>query len=153
MGKRIVEEIKIYWGKGGKGVGEWVEKGWKLIEKNELEMYEKERRGFVGVGGEMEKERKEVEGLCMVMSEFIRGEKEIEVGGGEVMGKGGEEKVGGEMKGEEEGKDVEMVEEEKKGLGKEMKVVEEYKEKGEGEVWGVGEEEKRIGKMKVNREV
>ena len=69
--KNILEEIKIYCRKAGKPVGEWVETAWKFIEKNDFDIYDKETTPFLPVPPDIEKERNQVEALCMLMSEFI----------------------------------------------------------------------------------
>lgn len=69
--KNILEKIKIYCRKAGKPVGEWVETAWKFIEKNDFDIYDKETTPFLPVPPDIEKERNQVEALCMLMSEFI----------------------------------------------------------------------------------
>jgi hypothetical protein len=77
--KNILEEIKIYCRKAGKPVGEWVETAWKFIEKNDFDIYDKETTPFLPVPPDIEKERNQVEALCMLMSEFITAQKQIQL--------------------------------------------------------------------------
>lgn len=64
--KNILEEIKIYCRKAGKPVGEWVETAWKFIEKNDFDIYDKETTPFLPVPPDIEKERNQVEALCII---------------------------------------------------------------------------------------
>ena len=96
--KNILEEIKIYCRKAGKPVGEWVETAWKFIEKNDFDIYDKETTPFLPVPPDIEKERNQVEALCMLMSEFITAQKQIQLPAPELIAKTAEEKVRAEMK-------------------------------------------------------
>ena len=100
--KNILEEIKIYCRKAGKPVGEWVETAWKFIEKNDFDIYDKETTPFLPVPPDIEKERNQVEALCMLMSEFITAQKQIQLPAPELIAKAAEEKVRAEMKTEEQ---------------------------------------------------
>lgn len=102
--KNILEEIKIYCRKAGKPVGEWVETAWKFIEKNDFDIYDKETTPFLPVPPDIEKERNQVEALCMLMSEFITAQKQIQLPAPELIAKAAEEKVRAEMKAEEQAK-------------------------------------------------
>ena len=102
--KNILEEIKIYCRKAGKPVGEWVETAWKFIEKNDFDIYDKETTPFLPVPPDIEKERNQVEALCMLMSEFITAQKQIQLLAPELIAKTAEEKVRAEMKSEEQTK-------------------------------------------------
>lgn len=95
--KNILEEIKIYCRKAGKPVGEWVETAWKFIEKNDFDIYDKETTPFLPVPPDIEKERNQVEALCMLMSEFITAQKQIQLLAPELIAKTAEEKVRAEM--------------------------------------------------------
>lgn len=99
--KNILEEIKIYCLKAGKPVGEWAETAWKFIEKNDFDIYDKETTPFLPVSPDIEKERNQVEALCMLMSEFITAQKQIQFPAPELIAKAAEEKVRAEMKAEE----------------------------------------------------
>lgn len=69
--KNILEEIKIYCRKAGKPVGEWVETAWKFIEKNDFDIYDKETTPFLPVPPDIEKERNQVEALCITTQKLI----------------------------------------------------------------------------------
>ena len=109
--KNILEEIKIYCRKAGKPVGEWVETAWKFIEKNDFDIYDKETTPFLPVPPDIEKERNQVEALCMLMSEFITAQKQIQLPAPELIAKAAEEKVRAEMKTEDQGKELQVLEE------------------------------------------
>lgn len=136
--KNILEEIKIYCRKAGKPVGEWVETAWKFIEKNDFDIYDKETTPFLPVPPDIEKERNQVEALCMLMSEFITAQKQIQLPAPELIAKAAEEKVRAEMKTEEQ--------------AKELQVLQEYKEKAHRELCRVRDEQKTFGKIKVKTE-
>lgn len=107
--KSILEEIKIYCRKAGKPVGEWVETAWKFIEKNDFDIYDKETTPFLPVPPDIEKERNQVEALCMLMSEFITAQKQIQLPAPELIAKAAEEKVRAEMKAEEQAKELQVL--------------------------------------------
>ena len=148
--KNILEEIKIYCRKAGKPVGEWVETAWKFIEKNDFDIYDKETTPFLPVPPDIEKERNQVEALCMLMSEFITAQKQIQLPAPELIAKTAEEKVRAEMKSEEQAKELKVLQEENDRLRNEIKVLQEYKEKAYRELCRVRDEQKTIGKIKVN---
>lgn len=89
--KNILEEIKIYCRKAGKPVGEWVETAWKFIEKNDFDIYDKETTPFLPVPPDIEKKRNQVEALCMLMSEFITAQKQIQLPAPELIAKTAED--------------------------------------------------------------
>ena len=145
--KSILEEIKIYCRKAGKPVGEWVETAWKFIEKNDFDIYDKETTPFLPVPPDIEKERNQVEALCMLMSEFITAQKQIQLPAPELIAKAAEGKV------EEQAKDLQILQEENNRLRNEIKVLQEYKEKAHRELCRVRDEQRTIGKIKVNTEL
>ena len=145
--KNILEEIKIYCRKAGKPVGEWVETAWKFIEKNDFDIYDKETTPFLPVPPDIEKERNQVEALCMLMSEFITAQKQIQLPAPELIAKTAEEKVRAEMKSEEQAKELKVLQEENDRLRNEIKVLQEYKEKAYRELCRVRDEQKTIGKI------
>lgn len=147
--KSILEEIKIYCRKAGKPVGEWVETAWKFIEKNDFDIYDKETTPFLPVPPDIEKERNQVEALCMLMSEFITAQKQIQLPAPELIAKAAEEKVRAEMKTEEQAKELQVLQEENNRLRNEIKVLQEYKEKAHRELCRVRDEQKTFGKIKV----
>lgn len=144
--KNILEEIKIYCRKAGKPVGEWVETAWKFIEKNDFDIYDKETTPFLPVPPDIEKERNQVEALCMLMSEFITAQKQIQLLAPELIAKTAEEKVRAEMKSEEQTKELKVLQEENDRLRNEIKVLQEYKEKAYRELCRVRDEQKTFGK-------
>lgn len=150
--KNILEEIKIYCRKAGKPVGEWVETAWKFIEKNDFDIYDKETTPFLPVPPDIEKERNQVEALCMLMSEFITAQKQIQLPAPELIAKAAEEKVRAEMKAEEQAKDLQILQEENNRLRNEIKLLQEYKEKAHRELCRVRDEQKTFGKIKVKTE-
>ena len=148
--KNILEKIKIYCRKAGKPVGEWVETAWNFIEKNDFDIYDKETTPFLPVPPDIEKERNRVEALCMLMSEFIKAQKKIQLPAPEIIAKVAEEKVRAEMRAEEQAKSLLVLQEENNRLRNEIKVLQEYKEKAHRELCRVRDEQKTIGKIKVN---
>jgi hypothetical protein len=40
--KNVLEDIKIYCRKAGQPVGEWVEKAWNFLQKNDFDIYDTE---------------------------------------------------------------------------------------------------------------
>ena len=119
--KNILEEIKIYCRKAGKPVGEWAETAWKFIKKNDFDIYDKETTPFLPVPPDIEKERNQVEALCMLMSEFITAQKQIQLPAPELIAKAAEEKVRAEMKSEEQAKELQVLQEENDRLRNEIK--------------------------------
>lgn len=77
--KNILEDIKIYCRKAGQPVGEWVEKVWRFLQKNDFDIYDTEATPFLPVPAEVEKERNQVDALCKLMSEFIISQKQAQL--------------------------------------------------------------------------
>lgn len=150
--KNILEEIKIYCRKAGKPVGEWVETAWRFIEKNDFDIYDKEATPFLPVPPDIEKERNQVEALCMLMSEFITTQKQIQLPDPELITKAAEEKVRAEMKSEEQAKNLRLLQEENDRLHDEIKVLQEYKEKAHRELCRIRDEQPFLGKTQVRTE-
>ena len=151
--KNILEEIKIYCRKAGKPVGEWVETAWKFIEKNDFDIYDKETTPFLPVPPDIEKERNQVEALCMLMSEFITAQKHIQLPAPELIVQAAEAKAKAESLAAERAKELQFLQEENNRLRNEIKVLQEYKEKAHRELCRVRDEQKTIGKIKVNTEL
>lgn len=40
--KNVLEDIKIYCRKAGQPVGEWVERAWRFLQKNDFDIYDTE---------------------------------------------------------------------------------------------------------------
>jgi hypothetical protein len=150
--KNILEEIKIYCRKAGRPVGEWVETAWKFIEKNDFNIYDKEATPFLPVHPDIEKERNQVEALCMLMSEFITAQKQIQLPAPELISKAAEEKVRAEMRSEEQAKNILLLQEENNRLRNEIKALQEYKEKAHRELCRVRDEQPFLGKTQVKTE-
>ena len=55
--KNVLEDIKIYCRKAGQPVGEWVEKAWNFLQKNDFDIYDTEVTPFLPVPAEVERER------------------------------------------------------------------------------------------------
>ena len=108
---------------------------------------------FLPVPPDIEKERNQVEALCMLMSEFITAQKQIQLPAPELIAKAAEEKVRAEMKAEEQAKELQVLQVENNRLRNEIKVLQEYKEKAHRELCRVRDEQKIIGKIKVNTEL
>ena len=151
--KNILEEIKIYCRKAGKPVGEWVETAWKFIEKNDFDIYDKETTPFLPVPPDIEKERNQVEALCMLMSEFITAQKHIQLPAPELIVQAAEAKAKAESLAAERAKELQFLQEENNRLRNEIKALQEYKEKAHRELCRVRDEQKTIGKIKVNTEL
>ena len=77
--KNVLEDIKIYCRKAGQPVGEWVEKTWSFLQKNDFDIYDTEATPFLPVPAEVEKERSQVDALCKLMSEFILSQKQVQL--------------------------------------------------------------------------
>ena len=77
--KNVLEDIKIYCRKAGQPVGEWVEKAWRFLQKNDFDIYDTEATPFLPVPAEVEKERSQVDALCKLMSEFIISQKQAQL--------------------------------------------------------------------------
>ena len=69
--KNVLEDIKIYCRKAGQPVGEWVERAWRFLQKNDFDIYDTEVTPSLPVPAEVERERNQVDVLCKLMSEFI----------------------------------------------------------------------------------
>jgi hypothetical protein len=77
--KNVLEDIKIYCRKAGQPVGEWVEKAWRFLQKNDFDIYDNEATPCLPIPAEVEKERNQVEALCKLMSEFIISQKQVQL--------------------------------------------------------------------------
>ena len=101
--KNVLEDIKIYCRKAGKPVGEWVEKAWDFLQKNDFNIYDTEVTPFLSIPAEIERERSQVEVLCKLMSEFIISQKQIQLPVPKFIAQVAEEKAKAESKVHEQG--------------------------------------------------
>ena len=143
--KNVLEDIKIYCRKAGQPVGEWVEKAWFFMQKNDFDIYDTEATPFLPVPAEMEKERNQVDALCKLMSEFIISQRQLQLPAPEIIAKAAEDKVRAEFKAQEQEKELQQLREENKALR-------ERYEKAHKELVRVQTEQKTLGKIKVNTE-
>lgn len=144
--KNVLEDIKIYCRKAGQPVGEWVEKTWRFLQKNDFDIYDTEATPFLPVPAEVEKERSQVDALCKLMSEFILSQKQVQLPAPEIIAKAAEDKVRAEFKAQEQEKELQQLREENKALR-------ERYEKAHKELVRVQTEQKTLGKIKVNTEI
>ena len=151
--KTVLEDIKIYCRKAGQPVGEWVEKAWRFLQKNDFDIYDNEATPCLPIPAEVEKERNQVEALCKLMSEFIISQKQVQLPTQEIIAKAVEEKVKAESRTEEQEKELRRIQEENDRLRNEIKYLQAYKEKAHRELCRVRDEQKTIGKIKVNIEL
>ena len=141
--KNVLEDIKIYCRKAGQPVGEWVEKTWSFLQKNDFDIYDTEATPFLPVPAEVEKERSQVDALCNLMSEFILSQKQVQLPAPEIIAKAAEEKAKAESKVQEQAQELQRLRDENKALR-------ERYEKAHKELCRVRDEQKTIGKIKVN---
>ncbi|MFS2880543.1 hypothetical protein AAH030_20595 [Phocaeicola vulgatus] len=144
--KNVLEDIKIYCRKAGQPVGEWVEKAWCFLQKNDFDIYDTETTPFLPVPAEVERERNQVDALCKLMSEFIISQKQIQLPAPEIIAKAAEEKAQAEFKVQEQAKELERLREENK-------VLQERIDKALKELIRVQTEQRTFGKIKVNTEI
>ena len=90
--KNVLKDIKIYCRKAGQPVGEWVEKAWNFLQKNDFDIYDTEVTPFLPVPAEVERERNQVDALCKLMSEFIISQKQAQLPAPDIIAKATEEK-------------------------------------------------------------
>lgn len=143
--KNVLEDIKIYCRKAGQPVGEWVEKAWFFLQKNDFDIYDTEATPFLPVPAEVEKERNQVDALCKLMSEFIISQRQVQLPAPEIIAKAAEEKVRAEINAQEQEKELQQLREENKALR-------EWQEKARKELIRIKDEQKTLGKIKVNTE-
>lgn len=143
--KNVLKDIKIYCRKAGQPVGEWVEKAWSFLQKNDFDIYDTEATPFLPVPAEVERERNQVDALCKLMSEFIISQKQVQLPAPDIIAKAAEEKVRAELKAEEQEKEIARLRSENSALL-------EYKKKAYRELCRVRDEQKTFGKIKVNTE-
>lgn len=143
--KNVLEDIKIYCRKAGQPVGEWVEKAWVFLQKNDFDIYDIEAIPSLPVIAQVEKERSQVDALCKLMSEFIISQKQVQLSAPELIAHAAEEKAKAETKNEEQEKEIARLRSENSALL-------EYKEKAHRELCRVRDEQKTIGKIKVKTE-
>ena len=141
--KNVLEDIKIYCRKAGQPVGEWVEKTWSFLQKNDFDIYDTEATPFLPVPAEVEEERSQVDALCKLMSEFILSQKQVQLPAPEIIAKAAEEKAKAESKVQEQAQELQRLRDENKALR-------ERYEKAHKELCRVRDEQKTIGKIKVN---
>lgn len=144
--KNVLEDIKIYCRKAGQPVGEWVEKAWRFLQKNDFDIYDTEATPFLPVPAEVERERNQVDALCKLMSEFIISQKQVQLPAPDIIAKAAEEKVRAGLKAEEQEKEIARLRSENSALL-------EYKEKAHRELCRVRDEQKTFGKIHVNTEL
>ena len=137
--KNVLEDIKIYCRKAGQPVGEWVEKAWNFLQKNDFDIYDTEVTPFLPVPAEVERERNQVDALCKLMSEFIISQKQAQP---DIIAKATEEKVR-----------ADFLEKELQQLREENKALRERYEKAHKELVRVQIEQKTLGKIKVNTDL
>lgn len=141
--KNVLEDIKIYCRKAGQPVGEWVEKAWRFLQKNDFDIYDTEATPSLPVLAQVEKERNQVDALCKLMSEFIISQRQIQLPAPEIIAKAAEEKAQAEFKAQEQAKELERIQEENK-------VLQERIDKARKELIRVQTEQSTFGKIKVN---
>ena len=141
--KNVLEDIKIYCRKAGQPVGEWVEKTWSFLQKNDFDIYDTEATPFLPVPAEVENEPSQVDALCKLMSEFILSQKQVQLPAPEIIAKAAEEKAKAESKVQEQAQELQRLRDENKALR-------ERYEKAHKELCRVRDEQKTIGKIKVN---
>lgn len=144
--KNVLEDIKIYCRKAGQPVGEWVEKAWRFLQKNDFDIYDTEATPFLPVPAEVERERNQVDALCKLMSEFIISQKQVQLPAPDIIAKAAEEKVRAGLKAEEQEKEIARLRSENSALL-------EYKEKAHRELCRVRDKQKTFGKIHVNTEL
>ena len=144
--KNVLEDIKIYCRKAGQPVGEWVEKAWNFLQKNDFDIYDNEATPCLPVPAEVEKARSQVDALCKLMSEFIISQKQVQLPAPDIIAKAAEEKAKAESKVQEQAQELQRLRDENKALR-------ERYEKAHKELCRVRDEQKIIGKIKVNTEV
>lgn len=141
--KKVLEDIKIYCRKAGQPVGEWVEKAWFFLQKNDFDIYDTEATPSLPVIAQVEKERNQVDALCKLMSEFIVSQRQIQLPAPEIIAKAAEEKAQAEFKAQEQAKELERLQEENN-------VLQERIDKARKELIRVQTEQSTFGKIKVN---
>lgn len=141
--KKVLEDIKIYCRKAGQPVGEWVEKAWFFLQKNDFDIYDTEATPSLPVIAQVEKERNQVDALCKLMSEFIISQRQIQLPAPEIIAKAAEEKAQAEFKAQKQAKELERLREENK-------VLQERIDKARKELIRVQTEQSTFGKIKVN---
>lgn len=144
--KNVLEDIKIYCRKAGQPVGEWVEKAWYFLQKNDFDIYDTEATPFFPVPAEVERERNQVDALCKLMSEFIISQKQAQLPAPDIIAKAAEEKAKAESKVHEQAQELQRLRDENKALR-------ERYEKAHKELCRVRDGQKTIGKIKVNTEL
>ena len=144
--KNVLEDIKIYCRKAGQPVGEWVEKAWRFLQKNDFDIYDTEATPSLPVPDEIEKERSQVNALCKLMSEFIISQKQMLLPAPELIAKAGEEKAKAEILAEKQEKEIARLRAENSALLK-------YKENAYQELCRIRDEQKTFGKIHVNTEI
>lgn len=144
--KNVLEHIKIYCRKAGQPVGEWVEKAWRFLQKNDFDIYDTEATPSLPVIAQVEKERNQVDALCKLMSEFIIFQRQTQLPAPEIIAKAAEEKAQAEFKTQEQAKELERLREENK-------VLQERIDKARKELIRVQTEQRTFGKIKVNTEI
>ncbi|GAA5539365.1 hypothetical protein [Bacteroides uniformis] len=140
--KNVLEDIKIYCRKAGQPVGEWVEKAWNFLQKNDFDIYDTEATPSLPVPAEVERERNQVDALCKLMSEFIISQKQVQLSAPDIIAKATEEKVR-----------ADFLEKELQQLREENKVLQERYEKAHKELVRVQIEQRTLGKIKVNTDL
>ncbi len=146
VSKKTLEDIKIYCRKAGQPIGEWVEKAWEFLQKNDFDIYDNEATPCLPVPAEVEKERNQVDALCKLMSEFIISQKQVQLPAPEIIAKAAEEKAKAESKVQEQAQELQRLRDENKALR-------ERYEKAHKELVRVQIEQKTLGKIKVNTDL
>lgn len=141
--KNVLEDIKIYCRKAGQPIGEWVEKAWFFLQKNDFDIYDTEATPSLPVLAQVEKEHNQVDILCKLMSEFIISQRQIQLPAPETIAKAAEEKAQAEFKVQEQAKELERLQEENKALQERI-------DKARKELIRVQTEQSTFGKIKVN---
>ena len=143
--KNVLEEIKIYCRTHGKPIGEWAETAWKFLQKNDFDIYDEESTPALMVPGVQEKQEGQVEGLCMLMKEFITTQQKAISTQQQAMLPPADYVELREYKARSE--------EQIKHMKEELTQLREYKEKAHAELCRIQNEQKTIGKIKINTEL
>lgn len=132
--KSVLEDIKIYCKKHGKPVGEWVDIAWNFIKKNDFDIYDEEATPALPVPEEIAHQEGQVEGLCMLMKEFITTQQKALLPPSDYI----------ELR-----ENKARLEERIKNLEEELEDLKKYKERAHGELERIRKEQPYLGRIEV----
>lgn len=151
--KTTLENIKRYCRKNAQPIGEFVEKAWTFIEKNDFDIYDNEATPAIPVPAEREKEEiNQVEILVKLMSEFIVSQKQLQLPITEFVSSSVHERQHLEEQLKQRNQEIISMRKVVQALKKENEDLKKWKEKAYIELTRIEREQRFFGKVEIKKQ-